>query len=113
MLFVEYLELFLSLLLSQTCDQGAGSREYECDGAILFSWPWLAPALGSRELERNLIKERVEMGLERARKQEKQLGRPKRIFDRERARAMAASGMSARQMAKQVGVSRGVIERAL
>jgi putative DNA-invertase from lambdoid prophage Rac len=65
------------------------------------------------ELERNLIKERVHMGISRARKQRKRLGRPKRIFDRERARAMAASGMSARQVAKQLGVSRGVIERAL
>jgi len=37
------------------------------------------------ELERNLIKERVHMGLGRARKQGKQLGRPKRIFDRELA----------------------------
>lgn len=65
------------------------------------------------ELERNLIKERVHMGISRARKQGKSLGRPKRIFDRERARALAASGMSARQMAKELGVSRGVIERAL
>src|SRR4026208_2094587 len=37
------------------------------------------------ELERNLIKERVHMGLSRARKEGKQLGRPKGIFDREKA----------------------------
>ena len=35
------------------------------------------------ELERNLIKERVHMGISRARKQGKRLGRPKRVFDRE------------------------------
>jgi len=34
------------------------------------------------ELERNLIRERVVMGLDRARKQRKQLGRPKTLFDR-------------------------------
>ena len=38
------------------------------------------------ELERNLIKERAQMGISRARKQGKRLGRPKRIFDKEKAR---------------------------
>jgi DNA invertase Pin-like site-specific DNA recombinase len=64
------------------------------------------------ELERNLIKERVHMGISRARKQGKRLGRPKRIFDREKAIAMAQN-MSLRQVARELGVSRGVIERAL
>src|SRR5437762_8747057 len=64
------------------------------------------------ELERNLIKERVHMGISRARKQGKQLGRPKRIFDRQKARVMLQS-MSVRQVARHFGVSRGVIERAL
>jgi DNA invertase Pin-like site-specific DNA recombinase len=64
------------------------------------------------ELERNLIKERVRMGLSRARKQGKQLGRPKRIFDREQARTMLQT-MSIREVARQLGVSCGVIERVL
>src|SRR5262245_31709300 len=64
------------------------------------------------ELERNLIKERVHMGISRARKQGKQLGRPKRIFDREKAR-MLIQTMSIREAARQLGVSRGVIERAI
>jgi DNA invertase Pin-like site-specific DNA recombinase len=64
------------------------------------------------ELERNLIKERVHMGISRARKQGKQLGRPKRIFDREKAQTMVLT-MSVRQAAHQLGVSRGVLERAL
>jgi DNA invertase Pin-like site-specific DNA recombinase len=42
------------------------------------------------ELERNLIIERVHMGISRARKQGKRLGRPKRIFDREKACEVAA-----------------------
>src|SRR5215813_13696597 len=62
------------------------------------------------ELERNLIKERVHMGISRARKQGKRLGRPKRVFDREKARTMLQS-MSVREVARQLGVSRGVIER--
>jgi DNA invertase Pin-like site-specific DNA recombinase len=64
------------------------------------------------ELERNLIKERVQMGISRARKQGKQLGRPKRIFDREKARQRVQT-MSIRQAASQLGVSRGVIQRAI
>jgi len=63
------------------------------------------------ELERNLIKERVHMGISRARKQGKRLGRPKRVFDREKAHRMLQS-MSVREVARQLGVSRGVVERA-
>ena len=64
------------------------------------------------ELERNLIKERVHMGISRARKEGKRLGRPKRIFDREKARAMLET-MSVREAARQLGVSRGVVERVI
>jgi len=64
------------------------------------------------ELERNLIKERVYMGIGRARKEGKRLGRPKRIFDHEKAHTMLRS-MPVREVARQLGVSRGVIERAL
>jgi DNA invertase Pin-like site-specific DNA recombinase len=62
------------------------------------------------ELERNLIKERISMGISRARKQGKALGRPKRIFDRERARMMLET-MSLREVARRLGVSRGVVDR--
>jgi DNA invertase Pin-like site-specific DNA recombinase len=64
------------------------------------------------ELERNLIKERVAMGISRARKQGKTLGRPRRIFDRDKARTMLRT-MSVREVARALRVSRGVIERAL
>src|SRR5689334_18996705 len=64
------------------------------------------------ELERNLIKERVQMGISRARKQGKALGRPKRIFDREKARTLLQT-MSVREAARRVGISRGVVGRAV
>lgn len=76
-------------------------------GKIIFT------VLGAvAELERNLIKERVHMGISRARKEGKQLGRPKRIFDREKARRLVQT-MSVREAARQLGVSRGVVERAV
>jgi DNA invertase Pin-like site-specific DNA recombinase len=64
------------------------------------------------ELKRNLIKERVHMGISRARKQGKQLGRPRRIFDREKAGTLLQT-LSIREVARQLGVSRGVVERVL
>ncbi len=64
------------------------------------------------ELERNLIQERVSMGIERARKQGKALGRPKRIFDHEKARTMLQNA-SIREVSRKLGVSRGVLQRAL
>jgi len=42
----------------------------------------------------------------------KQLGRTKRIFDKEKAQTMVLT-MSVRQAARQLGVSRGVLERAM
>jgi hypothetical protein len=73
---------------------------------------WRRGRASVAELERNLIKERVYMGISRARKKGKQLGRPKRVFDKEKAQTMVLT-MSVRQAARQLGVSRGVLERAL
>src|SRR5262249_43535732 len=64
------------------------------------------------ELERNIIRERVHMGIVRARKEGKRLGRPLRILDRDKARTMLQD-MSIREVARQLGVSRGVVKRAL
>jgi DNA invertase Pin-like site-specific DNA recombinase len=65
------------------------------------------------ELERSLIRERVVMGLDRARKEGKPVGRPKRIFDRARAQTLRAKGYSLREVARILGVSRGTIATAL
>jgi len=65
------------------------------------------------ELERNLIRERVAMGIARAKKQGKTLGRPERIFDRAHARSLAGNGLSARAIAKQLGVSHTLIAQTI
>ena len=46
------------------------------------------------ELERNLIRERVMMGLDRAKRQGKTLGRPRTLVDRDRVVALRAKGLS-------------------
>src|SRR5215468_1565101 len=59
------------------------------------------------ELERNLIKERISMGLDRARKQRKTLGRPRRVFDRGKAKELHAEGLSLREIAAKLGINKG------
>ncbi len=58
------------------------------------------------ELERRLIVERINMGLYRARRQKKQLGRPKAIFDREKARQLQGEGKTIREIAAELGASK-------
>jgi DNA invertase Pin-like site-specific DNA recombinase len=65
------------------------------------------------ELERNLIKERIAMGLDRARKQKKTLGRPRRVFDRGKAKELHAEGLSLREIAAQLGVNKGTVRAAV
>jgi DNA invertase Pin-like site-specific DNA recombinase len=61
------------------------------------------------ELERNIIRERVTMGLNRARKQGKQLGRPKVIVDREKVRELHQAGSSIRAIASQMGLTKSTV----
>ena len=65
------------------------------------------------ELERNIIRERVMAGLDRARRQGKILGPPRKIFDREKIRQLRAEGQSLRQLARGAGVSKDTIRKAL
>src|SRR5262252_3235911 len=64
------------------------------------------------ELERNLIKERVHMGISRARKQGKTLGRPRVEVDPRQVAGLRARGLSWNQIAGQLGIGRGTAERA-
>ena len=63
------------------------------------------------ELERSLIRERVMMGLDRAKRQGKRLGRPRRLLDRERVTALRAHGFSLRQIAITLDLSKDTVAR--
>jgi len=63
------------------------------------------------ELERSLIRERVMMGLERAKRQGKRLGRPRRLLDRQRVDALRARGFSLRQIAITLNLSKDTVAR--
>src|SRR5262245_53473835 len=65
------------------------------------------------ELERNLIRERVQMGVTRARKQGNQLGRPRVEVDSRQIAGLRARGRSWNQIAKELGIGKGTAQRAL
>jgi DNA invertase Pin-like site-specific DNA recombinase len=57
------------------------------------------------QFERELIRERVLMGLERAKRLGRRLGRPRVVVDADKVRALRAEGLSLRAIAAQTGVS--------
>jgi DNA invertase Pin-like site-specific DNA recombinase len=64
------------------------------------------------ELERNLIKERVQMGISRARKEGKHIGRPKADVDARQIAGLRARGRSWNQIALELGIGKGTAQRA-
>ncbi len=61
------------------------------------------------EFERALIQERVRCGLKNARMCGKQLGRPRRVVDRDHVLQMQAEGVSLRKIAAKLGVGYGTV----
>jgi DNA invertase Pin-like site-specific DNA recombinase len=64
------------------------------------------------ELERNLIKERVNMGISRARKEGKRIGRPRVGVDARQVAGLRARGRSWNQIARELGIGKGTAQRA-
>jgi DNA invertase Pin-like site-specific DNA recombinase len=65
------------------------------------------------ELERSLIRERVVMGLDRVKKQGRQLGRPRVDVDPIRIRAMRQKGRSWNEISAELGIGKGTAQRAV
>jgi DNA invertase Pin-like site-specific DNA recombinase len=65
------------------------------------------------QLERDLIRERVSAGIRNARACGKQLGRPKRIVNRDAICRLRQDGLSLRQIAKTLGVGYGTVRLRL
>ncbi len=57
------------------------------------------------QLERDIIRDRVKAGVNRARSRGKRLGRPKKIFRRDQVEKLRAQGLSFRQIGKRLGIS--------
>jgi DNA invertase Pin-like site-specific DNA recombinase len=65
------------------------------------------------EFERAVLIDRVHAGLRRARAQGKRLGRPKVRIDTERVQALRQQGLSLRQIAREMAISKDAAARAL
>ena len=65
------------------------------------------------EFERNIICERVRAGVKKAQAAGAKFGRPKATFDQQRAVTLYKQGHTVRQVAKEVGASRSVVQRLL
>ncbi len=57
------------------------------------------------QLERDITRERVRAGVARARARGKRLGRPRKVFHRDKVEQLRAQGMSFRQIGKRLGIS--------
>ena len=65
------------------------------------------------EFERALIQERVKAGLHNAKRNGKQLGRPRRVVDSRLVARMKAEGHSLRSIAEKLGVGYGTVRQRL
>jgi DNA invertase Pin-like site-specific DNA recombinase len=65
------------------------------------------------ELERSLIVERVRAGLRNARAKGQKLGRPRIIVDGAQIGRLRCQGRSIREIAEEVGISRGLVHKTL
>ncbi len=63
------------------------------------------------EFELETIRVRVKAGMDRAKREGKHLGRPRAEVDVDKARALAAEGLSVRQIAKRLKTSPATISR--
>jgi DNA invertase Pin-like site-specific DNA recombinase len=76
-------------------------------GAVMFA---LIGAMA--QFERELCRERVTMGLERARRQGRRIGRPRVEADPRQIAGLRARGLSWNQIANQLGIGKGTAQRA-
>lgn len=65
------------------------------------------------QLERDLIRERVNAGIRNARAAGKQLGRPRRIVDSDAIARMRSEGASIRQISRGLGIGYGTVRTRL
>jgi DNA invertase Pin-like site-specific DNA recombinase len=65
------------------------------------------------EFEREMIRERVRAGLKNAIAKGTHCGRPAKMFDKRKAADLRKAGVSVREMAKKLRVSKGTVQRFL
>lgn len=101
-------------LLHRLSELGVAWRSYTepyLDSAGVFGEAIVALLATLAKQERLRLQERVRAGLERARREGRRLGRPRRILDRLRVVEMRRAGASWRKIAAALGISTGLARR--
>jgi len=101
--------------LNRLTSYGVGYRSFTeqyFDSCGIFSDAVIAIIATVAKQERIRISERTKAGLERARRNGKQLGRPKVEVDPTEIRALRAQGLAWAAIARQTGVARSTCQRA-
>lgn len=80
-------------------------------GGDAISTLLLTVLAGVAEFERELIRERTRMGLDRARKRGVQLGRPTKAIDWDRVHALRAEGLSWKRIGAELGEPEATIRQ--
>jgi len=83
------------------------------DSTGMFKEAVIAILAAVAKQEHARLSERVVAGLRRAKREGKQLGRPKVIVDREKVREARSTGLSLRQIGDQFGISRTLVMNLL
>lgn len=98
--------------LQRLTSYGVGYKSYSeqyLDSTGIFREAIIAILAAIAKQERTRMQERINAGLDRARRAGKKLGPPMKIFDREKAKRMRQEGVSYRVIAVEVGVSKDTV----
>jgi putative DNA-invertase from lambdoid prophage Rac len=88
-------------------------KRKNCDLSSLRGRVMFSVIAAMADFERELIRERVQAGLRRARAHRKPLERPPRVFHRDRVLPLRQAGKTIRAIAQELGVSRRAVQRIL
>ncbi len=94
----------LQQLSDYGCQWKSLTQEY-LDSTGVFADAIVALLAVLAQQERETIRARVKAGMARAKREGKHVGRPKKIFDRAKARRLRGAGRTYRQIAQELGVS--------
>lgn len=108
-LIVDLQELDARGVRFMAIDQGIDTDRSSATGRLLMH---IMAAFA--QFERDLISDRTKAGLARVRAAGTTLGRPRKAFDADRVRELAAAGLSTQKIASELGgVSREIVRKSL
>jgi DNA invertase Pin-like site-specific DNA recombinase len=104
------------LNLKRLADYGVKYRSFQ-ESYIDTTHPWgdliVAFCAKLAEIERERIRARVKAGLERARASGKEIGRPRKVVDREEIWQLRDQGLSIRQICTATKLKHGTVQRTV